>query len=142
MLNAKHPRIIPLLCFVLLLLGCSQDDGRIPVAKTTGKLVWPGNSTMGLMVVLHPVDTAAPKLPVQPTGVIQSDGTFAITCYNTSDGAPAGEYVVTVRGAPRAEDAAKPKLPPSKYLKPTTSPLKVTIEKDGRNELQDLIIES
>ena len=124
----------------VLSCGCGGGDGRVPVVKTTGKLTWPGHSVAGLMVALHPTDPAAPKLPAQPTGVLQADGSFAITCYDVSDGAPAGEYVVTVREAPLPDDRPRPKMPPAKYLDPKTSPLRATIETKSANELPPLII--
>ena len=125
---------------VLSTVGCGGKDERVPVAKTTGKLEWPGHSVRGLMVVLHPTDPGGSKMPFQPTGVVHEDGTFAITCYEVSDGAPAGEYVVTIRTAPLPDDVPTPKMPPAKYRDPKTSPLRVTIEKKPLNNLPPLVI--
>ena len=141
-MKCKRFRRLRLLSILIMTSGCGPVGDRIPVSKTSGKLVWSENQTMGLMIVLHPTDPTAPRLPVQPTGVIQSDGTFEITCYETSDGAPAGEYIVTIREAPRAEDAKRPKLPPPKYLKNATSPLRIRIEKQPLNNLGEIVIES
>lgn len=127
----------PALC---LIAGCGGHPDRVPVVRTSGKLEWPGQSVLGLMIVLHPVDPAAPKLPAQPTGVVQPDGTFAIAVYEMSDGAPVGEYVVTIREAPLPDDRPRPKLPPAKYLDPKTSPLRVKIQKKSVNELDPLTI--
>lgn len=125
---------------LILAAGCAGGDARVPVNKTSGTLVWPGHKVLGLMVVLHPTDPAAPKLPAQLTGAVHADGTFAVTCYDSADGAPAGEYVVTVREAPMPEGAPKVTLPPAKYLDPKTSPLRVVIEKKPVNELAPLTI--
>lgn len=121
--------------YCLVLAGCGSDDGRVPLAKTSGKLTWPGKPVLGLMVVFHPTDPATPKTPVQPTGVVQEDGTFSITCYELADGVPPGDYIVTLREAPRAEGSAKLEMPPAKYLKKESSPLRATIEKKPLNEL-------
>ncbi|QEL20891.1 hypothetical protein [Limnoglobus roseus] len=124
----------------LLAVGCSNSDGRVPVNKTTGTLVWAGHKVLGLMVVLHPTDPAAPKLPTLLTGAVRADGGFSITCYDVSDGAPAGEYIATIREAPMPDGAAKVALPPAKYLDPKSSPLRVRIEKKPVNELLPLTI--
>ncbi|VTR98497.1 Uncharacterized protein OS=Pirellula staleyi (strain ATCC 27377 / DSM 6068 / ICPB 4128) GN=Psta_0604 PE=4 SV=1 [Gemmata massiliana] len=124
----------------LLAAGCGGSDGRVPVNKTSGKLVWPEHKVLGLMVVLHPTDPAAPKLPAQLTGAVHADGNFTITCYDVSDGAPAGEYVVTIREAPMPDGTPRPKLPAAKYLDPKSSPLRVTTEKKPQNELPPLTI--
>jgi hypothetical protein len=128
------------LLLLLLMLGCAEDDGRIPVVKTTGQLVWPEGDVQGLMIALHPLDPNAPRIPVQPTGVIQADGRFELMSYDVGDGVPPGEYIVTVREAPRPDGAPKVTLPAKKFLDPKTSPLRVTIEDKGINDLPPLII--
>jgi len=109
--------------------------------KTTGQLVWPEGDVQGLMIALHPVDPNAPRTPVQPTGVIQADGRFEVMSYEVGDGVPPGDYIVTVREAPRADGAPKITLPPKKFLDPKTSPLRVMIENKAMNDLPPLIIE-
>ncbi|WP_439630334.1 hypothetical protein [Gemmata sp.] len=138
-MRLRTARVVVVLA-VLFAVGCASGDGRVPVNKTTGRLEWPGHTVLGLMVVLHPTDPAAPKLPAQLTGVVQADGTFAVACYDMTDGAPAGEYVVTIREAPLPDDRPGPKLPPAKYRDAKTSPLRVTVEKKSVNELAPLTI--
>ena len=121
-------------------MGCTQDDGRLAVAKTTGQLVWPEGNVQGLMIALHPVDPNAPRTPVQPTGVVQADGRFEIMSYDVGDGVPPGEYVVTVREAPQADSAPKVTLPAKKFLDPKTTPLRVTVEEKAVNELPPLVL--
>ena len=140
------PRITPLaswLVIVVAVSGCASRDplARVELAKTTGKVVWANHPVQGLLVVLHPADGSPQKTPVQPTGFVQEDGSFAITCYELADGAPPGEYVVTFREAPRPDGSKPLKLPPAKYRDPKHSPLKVTIEGKRTNELVDMVIE-
>jgi hypothetical protein len=46
-------------------------------------------------VVFHPKDNADPQAP-RPFGTAGADGSFGLTTSRPGDGAPAGEYRVTV----------------------------------------------
>ena len=67
-------------------------------APVCGSRQSPASWTAGrvqAIVVLHPVNQNDPP-PFPPRGVTGPDGTFVIGLRLTSDGAPEGEYVVTV----------------------------------------------
>ena len=57
-------------------------------------------------MVLHPVNTTAAVSPYPPRGVAGKDGTFVVTSRTTDDGAPEGEYAVTIIW-PAEEDPKK-----------------------------------
>ena len=67
--------------------------------------------------------------------VIESDGSFTLSCYGAFDGTPAGDYLVTVTNSERyALNAKKPPIElPLKYAKPATSGLTATV-KAGTND--------
>ncbi|HEX4612769.1 MAG TPA: hypothetical protein VH092_31530 [Urbifossiella sp.] len=122
------------LAAALAAAGCEKSN-RIAVYKTSGKLVRSGAPVAGLAVIFHPTDPSAPTTPLRPNGVVNADGTFALTCYNQHDGAPPGEYVVTVSEAPRNDSDPRPVLPATKYRDVKTSPLRARIEAKSANEL-------
>jgi hypothetical protein len=74
---------------------------------------------------------------------VKEDGTFVLSTYGTDDGAPAGDYAVTVqwyRDNPRTgrEGLAPPiSVLPFRYTKAETSGLRVRI-RDGENEIPTL----
>ena len=119
--------------------GCEKSD-RLAVHKTHGKLVRPGPPVAGLGVTFHPADPSAPSAGINPTGVVNPDGTFAVTTYNRHDGAPAGEYVVTVDEAPRDPSQPRPALPPAKYRDARTSPLRATVAAQPVNDLEPFVL--
>jgi hypothetical protein len=54
--------------------------------------------------VLHPVDDTSPAA-IRPSGYVDADGRLKLMSYNattrsTGDGAPAGEYIVTIAWLP------------------------------------------
>ena len=82
-----------------LLLGCGGDDGRAPVHPVSGEILVDGRPAEGVTVVLHPVGAGpgeAGARPNKPVGRTGADGRFRVTTYDAYDGAPAGEYVVTM----------------------------------------------
>ncbi len=61
---------------------------------------------MGAIVVLHPRNKAGTASPYPPRGVVGNDGTFVVGSRTTDDGAPEGEYAVTIVW-PEEQDAEK-----------------------------------
>jgi hypothetical protein len=89
---------------------------------------------VGAQIRLHPRGMALPDDAV-PTATVQADGTFALTTFTKGDGAPPGDYVVTVQWFRVAKDGSVGgNSLPKRYASPTTSPLSVTI-REGKNDL-------
>ena len=124
---------------IIPLVGCGSD-GRKPVYPTKGRVAFKGQPTPHAQVSLHPVGSADKDAP-HPTGKVLDDGTFLLTSYHGNDGAPAGEYTVTVqwwlstaKKGSREGDGETINRLPARYGRPETSGLKVRIE-PGDNEL-------
>ena len=122
----------------LTLAGCG-DSGpqRIPVFKTAGKITFNNQPVEGAFLVLHPKAAPLPDVP-KPTAHVKPDGTFEPTTFDTADGAPAGEYVLTVQWQKLINDRGEwvpgPNLLPPKYSNPATSDVIVNVA-EGKNEL-------
>jgi len=119
------------LVVVALLCGCSGSNrDRVPVHPVTGKVLVDGQPPEGATVVFHPVSSTE-EMAHKPAARVQADGTFQVTTYEAHDGAPAGEYVVTVTwSAPPTPDRLG-----GKYSDPETSQLQVTVT-EGENLLK------
>jgi hypothetical protein len=112
-----------------LLCGCARDR-RKPVFPVRGKVFLDGKPAAGATVFFYPVETDPEALA--PYGVADAGGSFTLTTYRTFDGAPAGEYVVTVRcpGPPqRPGDERGPDRLKGRYADPKTSELRATLER-------------
>jgi hypothetical protein len=119
-------------------LSCSGSAALNPVR---GKVVYKGQPLAGALVTFHPKGGGGLK-SVPSTGLTKDDGTFAVVT-GDKEGAPAGEYVVTVicsenvgakKGAistamPDTQDKLK-----GAYASKESSRLSVTI-KSGENQL-------
>ena len=92
----------------VLLSSCARNT-RKPVYPVHGQVLVNGKPAAGATVFFFPVESDPDA--IAPYGVLDADGSFSLTTYLTFDGAPAGEYVVTIRwpGAPqRPGDEAGP----------------------------------
>ena len=127
----------------LALAGCGQGGpDRIPVFKTAGRITFNNQPAGGAFLVLHPKDAATPNAP-RPTAHVKADGTFEPTTFDSADGAPAGEYVLTVEWRKlvndRGEWAPGPNLLPARYSDPARSDVVVKIAA-GQNDLPPIAL--
>ena len=89
-------------------LGCikSRMPDRKPVVPVRGAVFVDNKPATGAVVSFQPIgDSNLGAL--RANGRIGDDGTFLLTTYVTADGAPAGEYIVTVYWA---DPSKKPSL--------------------------------
>jgi hypothetical protein len=98
-MSRATPRAVPLAAAALVALCCSSCNRGRPFYPVRGRVLVDGKPAEGVLVVLHPVDDPDPK-PVQPTALVQADGSFVLKSYviqerALKDGAPAGPYRVT-----------------------------------------------
>jgi hypothetical protein len=83
-------------------------------------------------VTFHPTANADKKAKT-PFAIAKDDGSFELTTYRPGDGAPAGEYAVTVSWfkpatGTSADDGIGEELLPARYQRPESSGLKATIK--------------
>ena len=119
------------------LAGCSEaQPDRTPVFPAKGIITFKGEPISGALVALHP-KTPTAGTP-NPRANVGKDGAFQVSTYVTADGAPAGDYTLTVLWYKPIKNGADvvsgPNVIPAKYANPNTSDLVVSI-KQGENDL-------
>lgn len=86
---------------VLILLsafssGCERATfRRVPVYSVTGQLFVRGQPAVSARIELQSLDDIGLNR-LRPHANVQPDGTFSLTTYSTEDGAPSGNYALTV----------------------------------------------
>jgi hypothetical protein len=130
--------IVCVVIATLALIGCAQKKSGPICYPTRGQITYKNNPLAEAMVVLHRIggDVEGGQKPIAYT---DAEGKFALTTYKTSDGAPPGEYAITVElRAPKmvGEEMTRsgPNLLPSKYARPDSSGLKYQVV-EGENEI-------
>jgi hypothetical protein len=121
-------------CAGLALPGCGTKGPELQPVK--GTVLVNKKAAEHATVVLHPLNSAAADLP-KPRGRVNADGSFTLTTLSAGDGAPAGEYRVTVEqwlAGARPDDPPANRLP-AKYARPETSGLTASIA-PGTTELK------
>jgi hypothetical protein len=123
----------------LTLVGCSEK--WVDVFPVSGTLKVDGQAPAGARLVLNSVNPL-PAEAVVPTGSVKADGSFVISSYQAGDGAPPGEYVVTVQWFKYDKElgGAGPNVLPEIYSSAKTSPIKVTVNGGGPTTLEPINI--
>ena len=121
-----------------ILAGCgakNQLPARFPVR---GQVLQAGKPVADAIVTFHPVSPAV-GVAQKPIAYSDGEGRFSLTTFETGDGAPEGEYAVTVElraqrmvGEEVVRDGRN--LLPVRYGKPDTSKLTFKVAA-GENEM-------
>ena len=123
--------------------GCG--DSKPATVAAGGKVVFRKSiPAAGALVVFHALDPAAEKRNGgKPVATVGEDGTFKLTMYAAGDGAPEGEYGVTVdwqkKAAPgkfslSGEGGGGTPLLNPKYGNPAVPVFKFTVKKGEKND--------
>jgi hypothetical protein len=123
----------------LTIAGCGRGDtSRLPVHPVLGTIQFRGQPIGGAFVSLHREDSFFPKAP-SPRATVDPDGKFALSTYDAHDGAPEGEYVLTVQWykplRQNGELVTGPNVLPAKYAVARTSDVRVKITAGGNQLL-------
>lgn len=89
------------------------------------------------MVVFHPLEAQVTEA-MKPVAYTDDGGRFRLTTDSPGDGAPAGDYAITIvcreKTRTGVEKVKGRNLLPSRYSKPETSGLRYRVQ-EGKNEL-------
>jgi hypothetical protein len=119
---------------LLLLPACqTRRYDPVPLYPVRGKVLFNGQPAVGAEVRFHPV-TPSDKGIFSPAAKVEADGTFALTTYENKDGAPPGEYMVTIRwDAVSYEEATLPDRLKGRYSNPKKSPWRIQVREVANN---------
>lgn len=130
-------RILAAALLAVGLVGCG-NDGRPKTVPVSGKVLVNGKAAEGVSLSFHPLNQ--PHNSVPGTARSRADGSFDVTSFLPGDGAPPGEYAVTVIWPDRyATDPGGQEYPVGDklggaYSRKDSTPIKVTI-REGENHL-------
>jgi hypothetical protein len=121
-------------CISLTLLSCGDRYGGHPPYPTSGIILVNGEPAGGASVIFHHIDDWGEARSIVPMAIAGEDGRFVLSTYAQDDGAPAGEYRVTVEWPSFRLKKVGPDKLNGKYAKAETSGLTAVVNK-GNNEL-------
>lgn len=113
------------------MVGCNSKatKERVPTFPVSGTITFQGKPIPGAFVALHPKATQE-NVP-SPRASVAADGSLKVSTYDGGDGAPEGEYVVTVEWYKPikngADVVAGPNVIPKKYASPQTSDITIRV---------------
>lgn len=111
---------------------------HVPTFVVEGKAYYKGAVMAGADFTFHPKKGGVEA--IRPKGKVGHDGTLKLGTYGNDDGAPAGDYVVTIQWRQMVmkggELEAGPDLVPAAYNSPQTTPLTARVEEAPVNRVQ------
>ncbi|WP_143206586.1 hypothetical protein [Singulisphaera sp. GP187] len=121
----------------LFAFGCGDETSGPAIYPISGKVLVDGRPAAKAQVSFHALNGPGGET-LQPIAIAEADGSFRPSTRFSHDGAPAGNYVVTVVwpkvNLDHGEEVAGPDLLRGKYSDPARSGLTATI-KEGENTL-------
>lgn len=116
------------LILIIGVFGCGQRGPELhPVS---GKVLdGDGKPAVNALVMFHPVGPGS-ALKNPPLGRVDEKGEFHLTTFQKDDGAPAGEYIVTVEWRPAKKAPFDPEPQDrlaGRYRDPAISKLRATV---------------
>jgi hypothetical protein len=129
----------------LLGLSIEHGGGGRPTFPVRGWVLVGDEPAVGATVEFHPLCGGRWIAGDRPRARVQDDGSFELGIRCDWDGAPAGEYAVTVEWCPPlqagGESVAGPSLVPAPYTRRGTTPLRAIVN-EGTNVLAPFWVES
>lgn len=125
--------ILALLSLVPTGISCSSSKSadRKPVHPVRGQVFVKDKPAVGAFVLFVPVNEPAEPKDPRPRAEVDQDGSFTLSTYDGNDGAPIGDYLVSIVW-PGEEDVDDKLL--GRYGDAKTSNLRATV-KEGPNDL-------
>jgi 3',5'-cyclic AMP phosphodiesterase CpdA len=109
---------------------------RKPTHPVQGKVYFEGTPAANAQVVFHLSSADGKNYTRAGDALVEADGSFTLTTYTANDGAPIGDYAVTITlRSPQWDDQGKagPNQLPARYSRPQSSGLQAKV-KEGPNE--------
>ena len=130
--------------------SCGSSD-EVPVYPVRGQVLVQGQSAENAYIVCYPQGASVEVQQLTPRGKTTADGRFSLKTYRQGDGAPPGDYKISIVWHPPPEGMRTDQLHPSeltalpdrlegRFADPATSGLTVTVT-SGQNELPPFEIE-
>jgi hypothetical protein len=128
---------------VWLIVGCGRSGPpRVATNPAKGSITYQGQPIAGAFLALHPKAALAADVPTA-RAVVKPDGTFSVSTYDTGDGLPEGDYIVTALWRKVVKSGGEfipgPDLLPGKYSRPETSDVIIHVAA-GNNDLPPIVL--
>ena len=130
------PGRLSLLLLSLVLSGCSA--GKEPVYPVHGKVLdGQDRPAAGALIIFNPLGQNGSS-SLKPVGRVEEDGEFRLTTYTEEDGAPSGEYGVTILWPTPKKTPFGPEGPDQlkgAYADPKNPKIRFTVGANTENEV-------
>ncbi|GEM_PF-758778 len=125
---------------ILVCQGCGGEAWQAATHPSSGSLTVNDQPAVGAVVELHSVGKQPDTRNSRPWAIVQADGSYTLSTYQSGDGAPLGDYAITIRWPPDVTQPSMEDQLGGAYATAQKTKWKVTIN-DGENVLPAIAIE-
>ena len=126
------------LVLIIAIPACHRAKSHKPVYPVKGRVVDSHDKpAVGAMLVFHPVSPSDNDV-AKPVAQVDESGSFSLTTYVAGDGAPEGEYAVTIIWPEPKKTPFSPPGPDQlkgEYGNAASPRIRFTVEKKALNEV-------
>ena len=124
--GGRQTLLVLMICCIATTIGCSESETRLTTHKVTGRIEKKGVGVPNATIIFHPKNPPAGF--IKPRAISNAQGEFTLTTYESGDGAPVGEYEVTLEQwlNDNPQVGATNRLP-KKFGTPNASGLKASV---------------
>lgn len=108
--------------------GCSSRPDAPALYPVRGTLTINDKPPIGATLILHPAEAEIDARGTKPTASVKPDGSFYVSTYADSDGAPAGEYSVSILWTAKPDSSDSWDRLGDAFSDPSSSGIKITVE--------------
>lgn len=112
---------------IVCLIGCGGDDWQAVTYPARGTILINGQAPVGAVVELRAAAESPDVRNSRPWAIVQADGSYELSTYERGDGAPAGDYKLTVRWPPDVNQPSMADRLAGAYANAKKSPWTVTV---------------
>jgi hypothetical protein len=137
---STHSRSVFVPFILVLAIFCPAcSSNQKPLYPVRGQVLVQGRPAAHAQITFHPVGDQGPEA-VRPVGSVDENGYFTLTSFKQGDGAPEGEYRVTIhwflatKSGGTGSEYVSVNYVPDQYGRAETSGLRASVGK-GDNQL-------
>lgn len=89
----RRASVLSVVSCAMIVAGCSKQT--VPTHPVSGQVYYRNKPLAEALIVFHALDDS-PQSPNKPMAYTDADGNFTLTTLKQGDGAPVGEYAITI----------------------------------------------
>ncbi|MCC9599532.1 hypothetical protein LOC67_03090 [Stieleria sp. JC731] len=138
--GTRPVRMFALSLMLCMSIGCGKEAWKSATYPAGGSFTVNGKPAVGAVVELVSLGQPPDERNSRPWAIVKEDGSYTLSTYESEDGAPVGNYAITLRWPPDVTQPSFEDQLGGKYTTARATQWSVEI-KEGENSIDPIVIE-